>query len=66
MSLQITGRPCMKASWMTSGEFSHQREGTTTQSTSDMILGTLAGLYGPAKVTFAPLASSSVAEHLPL
>ena len=33
MSLQITGRPCRKASWITSGEFSHQIEGTTTQST---------------------------------
>jgi hypothetical protein len=32
MSLQITGRPWKNASCITSGEFSHQIEGTTTQS----------------------------------
>jgi hypothetical protein len=34
----------MNASWITSGEFSHQRDGTTTQSISDMSRGTLAAL----------------------
>ena len=34
MSLQITGRPWENASWMTTGEFSHQVDGVTTQSTS--------------------------------
>ena len=34
MPEQITGRPAARASWMTSGAFSHQVEGTTTQSTA--------------------------------
>ena len=59
MRLQITGRLCMNASWITSGEFSHQREGTTTQSTFAISRGTSAGMYGPANVTFG-LAALSV------
>ena len=34
MSLQMTGRRWAKASWITSGAFSHQIDGTTTQSTA--------------------------------
>ena len=43
MLLQITGRPAAKASWITSGEFSHQIEGTITQPALWMMPPTSSG-----------------------
>ena len=57
MSLQITGRPKWKASWITSGEFSHQIDGTTTQSMSAIYAASLPCSYLPTKVTFSRVAS---------
>ena len=46
MPAQMTGLPLTKASWITIGEFSHQIEGTTTQSTSAHALRQLALFIG--------------------
>ena len=51
MSLQMTGRPNMKASWITSGEFSHQIDGTMTQSTLRIDAARSRWSYRPTSVT---------------
>ncbi len=61
MSPQITGRPYRNASWITSGEPSHQREGTITQSTLLIWSARLARSQLLTKETFP--ASCSWAEN---
>ena len=39
MSLAMIGRPWWNASWITTGAFSHQVEGTMVQSTSRIRFG---------------------------
>ena len=52
--LQTTGRPIAKASWITSGEFSHHVDGTTTQAISRIFSGSSRRSYLPAQVTRSP------------
>ena len=56
------GRPWKNASWITIGEFSHQTEGITIQSTERIRLGISRFWKAPQKRTRRPAASTSLAN----
>ena len=59
MSLAMIGRPWRNASWITTGEFSHQVEGTIVQSTSRIRVGRSGLLYEPMKRSRRPATRNS-------
>ena len=61
MSLVMIGRPWKKLSWITTGAFSHQVEGTIVQSTSRISAGQVGALVGAHEAQ----AAAGDAEEVP-